>query len=327
MNNILQEFLGDFVFAFVDDYIVYSKDIESHAIHLQKVFDACNKANLKLKLAKCQFCKDKVTYLGHEVSKNGLRPNDDNIKKILNMRAPRSVEECRSLLGSIGFYRRFIDNFSGKAEPITKLLKKNTKFVWVKEQQDSFNYLQSSLISPPILAFPDRSQVKILTCDASTRGLSCILSQSLEGTIEGETVIAYGSKTLNRSQRNYTISHLEAMAIVWAVNRYRHYLSSKSEFVIRTDHAALVFIFKNEKPSPKVFLHFHAMSKQTFTSNLTFIYQQTTSRVLHILLYQDPSPFFNRVYLLTKSPSPVISFPEVRSHDFAHCKFYLIKHM
>lgn len=93
-----------------------------------------------------------------------------------------------------------------------------------------------------------------------------------------------------------------------------YYIAPRKYWELAFKPDSIVRIFTSISPA---FLHFHAMSKQTFTSNLTFIYQQTTSRVLHILLYQDPSPFFNRVYLLTKSPSPVISFPEVRSHDFA----------
>lgn len=253
MNNILKDYLGKFVYCFVDDYIVYSPDVETHAKHLQLVFEACMNANLKLKRAKCQFCKSKVVYLGHEISKNGIRPNDDNVKKIVEMREPVNIDECRSFLGTVGYYRRFIEGFAAKAMGITKMLKKNARFLWGKEQQSSFNYLQSVLISPPVLAYPIREYVKIITCDASTKGgLGCILSQSPTGSSEGETVIAYGSKTLTGSEKNYTINHLEALAIIWAINRYRHYLSSKEQFVIRTDHAALVYIFKNEKTSPKL---------------------------------------------------------------------------
>jgi hypothetical protein len=253
MNNILKDYLGKFVYVFVDDYIVYSPDVKTHAEHLGLVFEACMKANLRLKKAKCQFCKEKVVYLGHEISRNGLRPNDGNIKKILQMREPKSSDECRSFLGTVGYYRRFIESFATKAAPITSMLKKNARFMWSAAQQDSFNYLQSTLISPPVLSYPIREFVKILTCDASTSGgLGCILSQSPSGDVEGEVVIAYGSKTLTGPEKNYTINHLEALAIIWAVNRYRHYLSSKEEFVIRTDHAALVYIFKNEKPSPKL---------------------------------------------------------------------------
>lgn len=108
------------------------------------------------------------------------------------------------------------------------------------------------MISPPILSHPIREHVKIITCDASLVGLSCILSQSPEGDQEDESVIAYGSKTLTKTQKNYAINHLEALAVIWAVNRYRHYLSSREEFVIRTDHAALVYIFNSDKPSLKL---------------------------------------------------------------------------
>ncbi|GAN11549.1 hypothetical protein MAM1_0684d11117 [Mucor ambiguus] len=157
---------------------------------------------------------------------------------MLNMREPKDKDECQSFLGSVGYYRRFVDNFAGQAEPTTKLLKKTSKFEWGEAQRKAFTYLQSSLISPPILSYPIRAHVKIITCDASL--------------VDQETVVAYGSKTLNATQKNYSINDLEAMAIVWAVNRYRHYLSSKEEFVIRTDHVALVFIFESDKPSPKL---------------------------------------------------------------------------
>lgn len=252
MNNILREYLGEFVYAFVDNYVVYSRSPAEHAVHLQKIFDACNKANLRLKLAKCQFCRDKVVYLGHEVGIEGLQPTDSNIKKMVNMREPKDKDEVRSFLGSVGYYRRFIDNFAGMAEPITKLLKKTSKFEWGEAQRNAFNYLQSSSISPPILSHPIRHHVKIITCDASLVGLSCILSQSPSGDQEDESVIAYGSKTLTSTQKNYAINHFEALAVIWAVNRYRHYLSSREEFVIRTDHAALVYIFNSDKPSPKL---------------------------------------------------------------------------
>ncbi|KAK4517475.1 uncharacterized protein ATC70_000813 [Mucor velutinosus] len=135
MNNILQEYLGVFVYAFVDDYVVYSRSPSEHAVHLQKIFDACNKANLKLKLAKCQFSCDNVVYLGHEVGSEGLQPTDSNIKKMMEMREPRDKDEVRSFLGNVGYYRRFIDNFAGKAEPITKLLKKASKFEWGEAQR------------------------------------------------------------------------------------------------------------------------------------------------------------------------------------------------
>lgn len=144
----------------------------------KKIFDACNKANLRLKLAKCQFCPDKVDYLGHEVGKKSLCPADSNIKKMMNTRELEDKDKFRSLLGGVDYYKIFIENFASQAEPITRLLKKTSKLEWRTAQRNTFNYLQSSLIIPPILVYPIHNHVKITTCDASLQGLSCILSQS-----------------------------------------------------------------------------------------------------------------------------------------------------
>jgi hypothetical protein len=252
MTNILREYIGVFLYVFIDDVIVYSLDQESHLRHLEMVFEACSKANLRLRLEKCQVAKPSVTYLGHEVGERGIRPCEANVKKIRELKEPTNLEEVRSVLGMTGYFRRFYEEYSARTEPLNRLTKKNAKFVWKQEQQDAFNYLMSTLISPPVLSYPIRSQVKILTCDASYKGLGAILSQSPTGNEENETVISYGSKSINNSQLNYTVTHLEALSIVWAVNRYRYYLSNKEEFVIRTDHAALEFILNSDKPSPKI---------------------------------------------------------------------------
>lgn len=252
MNSMLHEYIGKFIYIFIDDILVYSRNEEEHKEHLKLVFEACMKGNLRLRLEKCQFGKSKVVYLGHEVGANGLQPAEANEKKILELREPKSCDEVRSLLGTTGHYRRFIEDYAGKAESLTRLLKKNVPFEWEQKQQDAFNYLISSLMSPPILSFPVKEQVKIITTDGSYSGLGAILSQSPTGSEEGETVISYASKSINQACLNYTVSHIEALAVIWAVNRFRYYLSTKEEFVIRTDHAALQYIFKNPKPSPKV---------------------------------------------------------------------------
>ncbi|KAG2195269.1 hypothetical protein INT47_005044 [Mucor saturninus] len=252
MTTLLHDFIGKFVYIFIDDILVYSEDEASHAEHLKLIFEACNKGNLRLRREKCQFGKTKVVYLGHEVGAAGLEPAQENIEKILKLKEPKNKDEIRSLLGTTGYFRRFIEDYAAKAHPLTKLLKKEVAFEWTKVQQDAFNYLISTLMSPPILSFPIREYVKILTVDASYKGLGAILSQSPTGSEDNETVISYASKSVNHGQLNYTVSHLEALAIIWAVNRFRYYLSYKEEFIIRTDHAALEFILNNEKPSPKL---------------------------------------------------------------------------
>lgn len=252
MSTMLNDFIGKFVYIFIDDILVFSKDEESHINHLQKIFEVCESNNLRIRKEKCQFGKNKVVYLGHEVGEKGIQPAEGNLKKIVKLKEPMNKDDVRSLLGATGYFRRFIMDYASRAEPLTRLLKKANSFEWSSDQQDAFNYLISSLMSPPVQTFPIREYVKIITTDASYKGIGAILSQSPKGTEEEETVISYASKSINQATLNYTVTHLEALAIVWAVSRFRYYLASKEEFIIRTDHAALEYILNNPKPSPKV---------------------------------------------------------------------------
>ncbi|KAG2190968.1 hypothetical protein INT47_007113 [Mucor saturninus] len=264
MSMILGEYIGDFVYVFIDDVIIFSKTLAEHEVHLSLVFEACKKANLKLKRSKCFFAQPSVEYLGHVVSGSGLSPCSRNVEKLLALVVPRNTNEVHTFLGMAGYYRRFVHDYAKVAQPLVKMLKKNVSFVWGPEQETAFLALRAALVSPPILAFPDRQQVQILTTDASTRGLGAVLSQAPEDSLEDETVISYGSRGLRGSEKNYAATHLEALALIWGVVRYRHYLAGR-HFILRTDHAALVYIIKNPNPSPKLSRWAAALMEYDFT--------------------------------------------------------------
>lgn len=248
MNTILQRFIGKFVYCFIDDIIIYSRSMSEHQEHLRLVFEACDKANLRLKYSKCSFGQKSVEYLGHVVSDQGLSPTARNVSKILEMPPPRNVEEVRSFLGLSGYYRRFVPQYARILAPISSLLKKETKFEWGILQQKAFDGIKEIMTHPPILAFPDRTQVQILTTDASGIGVGAILSQSPDGSSERETVIAYESRVLRGPEVRYSAVHQEALAVCWAVDKFRHYLSGRS-FILRTDSSAVSFVLNSTKPS------------------------------------------------------------------------------
>lgn len=120
------------------------------------------------------------------------------------------------------------------------LTKKNVVLEWKNNHQEAFNKLKKLLVSPPLLAFPDKNKLQILTTDASILGLRAILSQRDINSGE-ESVIAYGSRTLRGPEVRYGITHLEALGVVWGVHHFRHYLCGK-RFLLRTDHSALKYI-------------------------------------------------------------------------------------
>ncbi|KAG2190950.1 hypothetical protein INT47_009222 [Mucor saturninus] len=251
MSIILQQYIGTFVYVFIDDIIIFSKSLSEHAKHLELVFQACHTANLRLKKSKCLFARRSVEYLGHVVSDKGLLPCARNVDKVITLPQPQSTNDIHTFLGMTGYYRCFIPDYAKIAQPLTKLLQKNNRFIWTRRERKAFDTLKKALVNPPILAYPDKEMIQILTTDASTKGLGAILSQAPPDDPENETVIAYGSRGLRGPERNYAATHLEALALVWGTSRFRHYLSGR-RFILRTDHAALVYIIKNPNPSAKL---------------------------------------------------------------------------
>ncbi|KAG1206309.1 hypothetical protein G6F69_008927 [Rhizopus microsporus] len=253
MNEILQEYIGAFCLVFIDDVLVYGGEtIEEHAVLVSKVLQKCKDANLKLKKKKCSWAKSEVEYLGHKVTADGLLPGDHNIKKVLEFKVPTNGSEVKSFLGLCSYYRAFCKDFATHAEPLQGLVKKNALFVWGTEHERSFRHFQKVLTSPPLLAYPNREKVQVLTVDASLHGLGAILSQvSNLDNLQDEEVVSYASRTLRGAEKNYAITHVEALAVVWAVQYYRHFLLGR-KFLLVSDHSALKYIFNPSKKTPKL---------------------------------------------------------------------------
>ena len=194
---------------------------------------------LKLKVKKCTFCAPQVKYLGHVHSKDGLRPDESKVSAVRNFPIPQDLTQLRYFLGLIGYYRRFIKDFSMHAEHLYRLSKKNIPFAWSNEQEQAFNYMKKTLISFPIIQFPDFSMPFYIRSDASDKGFGAILEQIHNGT---EVVVAYASKAITSSQSNWSTIEKDTFAIVWSVKYFRHYLYGRT-FTIYTDHNPLKWLF------------------------------------------------------------------------------------
>jgi hypothetical protein len=205
------------------------------------VFEAIRKANLMIKLKKCQFCLPNIPFLGYIVGRSGLQPDPEKIRKIRELPAPKGLTELRAALGLFSYYRKFVKGFSQIAKPITTLLKKDAPYIWTNDQQESFDKLKEKLITLPILQYPDFSKEFILYTDALEVGLGAVLSQL------DEHVIAYASKSMNKAEQNYPITDQECLAVVWAIRNFHHYLSSKP-FTVVTDHSALKWLRTSKIP-------------------------------------------------------------------------------
>ena len=251
MEIVLAGMLWESCFAYIDDLLVCSKTFAEHLEHHKQVFARLRKANLRLKARKCLFLREEILYLGYVVTKQGIKPDPLKTDKIRNYPAPVSVTQVRQFLGLASYYRRFVQGFSGIASPLHLLLKRDAVFQWTTECQNAFNQLKDSLVNAPVLAYPQfqSSHPFILETDASAKGLGAVLAQQQE---DGQVhPIAFTSRSLTASERNYGITELETLGLVWAAKMYRPYILGHS-CVAFTDHAACMSLLNVAHPSSKL---------------------------------------------------------------------------
>ncbi|WVZ86030.1 hypothetical protein U9M48_032875 [Paspalum notatum var. saurae] len=191
MNSVFMNELDKFVVVFIDDILIYSKNEKEHEEHLRVVLTRLREHKLYAKFSKCAF----VGFRGIFVEK-GVASDPSKVKDVPNWKQPETVTEIGSFLGLAGYYRRFIKDFSKIAKPMTSLTKKNAKFVWGPKCEEGFQELKKPLTTAPALAQPDVTKPFDVYCDASGRGLGCVLMQ------EGR-VIAYASRQLRKHETNY----------------------------------------------------------------------------------------------------------------------------
>nr|XP_054765813.1 uncharacterized protein K02A2.6-like [Lytechinus pictus] len=234
MSSILAGLPG--VQCYLDDIIVYGKDRSEHDKHLNNVLKKLQDAGLRLNPSKCQFYLSELSYLGHCVSSKGLSPDDSHVQAILEAPAPTDVSKLRSVLGMTNYYTKFVPNYATVVEPMRRLLCKDVPFEWGAEQQEAYDKVKSTIAKRIVLGLFNPNLHTVVTTDASDYGLGAVLSQVKEGQ---EIPIAFASRSLSPAERKYSTGEKEALACVWACNKWYTYLWGR-HFVLRTDHKALV---------------------------------------------------------------------------------------
>lgn len=260
MNYVLTGLQGIKCFVYLDDIVIYGKNLSDHNQKLEEVFERLRKYNLKLQPSKCQFLRKEVVYLGHTCSNKGCHPDPKKIECVLHYPIPRNIKQLQSFLGLANYYRKFIPNFSRIAEPLNKLLRKSETYTWTKQCDEAFNNLKEVLTTPPLLAYPDFSKPFLLTTDASNESLGAVLSQ---GTVGKDRPIAYASRTLNAAERRYSTIEKELLAIVWAVKNFRCYLLGR-KFTVYSDHQPLKGVFNTKDPSSRLIRFHHKLSEYDY---------------------------------------------------------------
>lgn len=238
--------------VYIDDIIIYARTFEEHLERLEAVFARLEKYGLKLKSSKCSFFKERVKYLGHVISQEGIETDPEKVSAIRDWPVPQNLDQLRTFLGFCGYYRKFVPAFSKLVKPlndlVTSLLGKPGKgkrqlktedWVWSDDCQSAFDGVVQILSSPTVLSYPDFKSPFIVNTDASHDGLGATLSQIQEGV---EKVICYASRALRKAEKNYPAHKLEFLALKWAiVDKFHDYLYGH-RFTVRTDNNPLTYV-------------------------------------------------------------------------------------
>ena len=258
-QRLMHDCLGDlnmnWCIVYLDDIIIFSDTKEEHIKRLEAVFQKLMAAGLKLKPTKCFFFRDEIEYLGHVVSGKGISTNPKKIEAVTKWPTPRTVYDVRSFLGFVGYYRRFIKNFSKITKPIREVITglenqskragKKTYIEWTDIADSAFETLKTMCVNTPILAYPDYQLPFTLHTDSSTDGLGAVLYQKQDGK---QRVIAYASRSVSKAESNYPAHKLEFLALKWAVcEKFHEYLYGTKPFEVFTDNNPLTYVLTSAK--------------------------------------------------------------------------------
>ena len=250
MQIVLSGLSAEECLVFIDDFIVHSKDIPSHLETLRKVFSRLAAYGLKIKPAKCQVMKEKVDYLGHIISIEGISPIVNRVQAITQYPIPATCRALKRFTGMVNWYRAFIPNCSTLLRPLTQAQTK-IKLVWTDQCQVAFDEAKRLITTAPILTFPDYtiSEPLILTSDGSSNGAGAYLSQKQNGT---ERIIGYFSKVFSESQAKLGATDKEMEALREAIKFFRPHILDRP-LILRVDHRPIVEINKSKHLNSRIF--------------------------------------------------------------------------
>nr|GEX54801.1 hypothetical protein [Tanacetum cinerariifolium] len=232
----------------MEDFSVFGNLFETCLSHLEKMLKRCEDTNLCLNREKNYFMVKEGIVLGHMISKNEIEVDKAKVNVITKLPHPTTVKGIRSFLSHVGFYRRFIQDFSKIARPMTRLLEKDTPFFFSKECVEAFQTLNKKLTKAPILIAPDWDLPFELMCDASDFAIGVVLGQHHENHFRP---IHYASKIITEAKSHYTTTEKEILAVVYAFEKFQSYLIMNKS-IVYTDHSALKYLFAKKDSNARL---------------------------------------------------------------------------
>ncbi|KAJ8346671.1 hypothetical protein SKAU_G00280720 [Synaphobranchus kaupii] len=287
------------VVIYLDDIVVHGATPAVHDERLARVLDVLASHNLTLNGEKCIFAVPAIEFVGFRVTADGLSPLHSNVEAVLNLPEPSCPAQLASFLGMTAYYLRFLPQYSATTAPLRELLKKDATWAWAPACSAAVRQLKSQLTSPPVLAHFDLESPTFVTCDASNTSVGAVLSQLQQGV---ERPVAFASRSLTPAEQKYSVGEREALACVWACERWHVYLYGR-HFTLRTDHQALTALLATSGSGHKP-LRIYRWSERLQAYNFTTLFTPGRENVVADLLSRaTPSP--------TPDPSPDTTEPEL----------------
>jgi hypothetical protein len=248
IDRLRIELNGVDAYAYLDDILVLSTSFKDHCEDLKQVFDKLRAYNLKAHRKKCHFFCAQIKYLGHVLTPDGIQTNPEKIAAIAKLPEPVNLKQVMTFIQTGSWYRRFVPDFAAIAKPLTDLMKKNSPWQWGDAQKQAFHKMKEYLTTAPILRQADCTKEFFLKTDASGWALGAVLTQ---GEAADEHPVEYASRLLTAPEKNYSTTEREALAVVWAVNKFRGYIEG-SRITIITDHQALRWLMTLKSPTGRL---------------------------------------------------------------------------
>lgn len=240
MNEALKELGNQFLIIYLDDILIASDNLQDHLEHLRQVFACLKRVGFKLNVEKCEFIKEEIKFLGHTFDQIKAEINDDTRKAISSFERPKTKRALQSFLGLINWDRRFIENLAQLTRPMEELLAKDRKFIWTNKQQEAFDKMKLAFEKAGELFLIKKNGEFGIYADASIKGLGARLFQYDKET-QKEYTLAFASRSLKGAEKNYHITDLECLAVVWALRKWYTLLMGR-RVRIHTDHRALNYL-------------------------------------------------------------------------------------
>jgi len=240
MNHIFSDMLNMGTLAYMDDILVYAETEEKHDEMVREVLKRLQNNGLAVSPEKCVWKAQEVEFLGYIIGRNGIRMSEEKVEAILGWKTPESLTETQSFLGFANFYRRFIQDYSRVARPLTELTKKDKEWNWNAEADAAFAELKKRFTTAPILAHFDSAKEVIIETDASDFVIGAILSQRDEE--RRLHPVAFHSRKFQPAEINYKIYDKELLAVVDAFKHWRRYCEGATHQVqVYSDHQNLEY--------------------------------------------------------------------------------------